>query len=133
MLPKISLFRKESGWEDFYTMNNHLIFLVILYHFINKDLPFSMFRMFIHLLITDGNPTPVFLPGESMDRGPRQARAHGVKNSWTRLSMHTCMMQCKYSATRWWSLQCMLLRLNSKLGMIFPLACWNIASSFLYI
>ena len=69
----------------------------------------------------------------SMDRGPRRARAHGVKNSWTGLSMHTGVMQCEYSTTRWWSLQCVLLRLKSKLGMIFPLACWNIAASVLYI
>ena len=69
----------------------------------------------------------------SMDRGPRRTRVHGVKKSWTRLSMHRCMMQCKYTATGWWSLQYVLLRLRSKLGMIFPLACENIAASVLYI
>ena len=30
-------------------------------------------------------PTPVFLPGESMDRGAWRATVHGVTQSWTRL------------------------------------------------
>ena len=30
-------------------------------------------------------PTPVFFPGESMDRGARQATIRGVPKSWTRL------------------------------------------------
>ena len=37
-------------------------------------------------------PTPVFLPGESMDRGAWRATVHGVSKCWTQLkqlSMHT--------------------------------------------
>ena len=37
-------------------------------------------------------PTPVFLPGESMDRGAWRATVHGVAKCWTQLkqlSMHT--------------------------------------------
>ena len=34
-------------------------------------------------------PTPVFLPGKSMDRGAWQAIVHGVGKSQTRLSAHT--------------------------------------------
>ena len=30
-----------------------------------------------------GRPTPVFLPGESMDRGAWRATVHGVTQSWT--------------------------------------------------
>ena len=36
-------------------------------------------------------PTPVYLPGESMDTGASRATAHSVTNSWTQLkrpSMH---------------------------------------------
>ena len=39
----------------------------------------------------EGNPTPVLLPGESMDRGVRQATVRGVTKSQTRLSnFHFC-------------------------------------------
>ena len=38
---------------------------------------------------TQWQPTPVFLPGESMDRGAWQATDHGVVKSQTRLSTHT--------------------------------------------
>ena len=31
-------------------------------------------------------PTPVFLPGKSLNRGTRQAIVPGVSKSWTRLS-----------------------------------------------
>ena len=31
-------------------------------------------------------PTPVFLPGNSMDRGDWQATVHGVAKRWTRPS-----------------------------------------------
>ena len=31
-------------------------------------------------------PTPVFLPGESMDRGAWRATVHGIAKSWTRLN-----------------------------------------------
>ena len=31
-------------------------------------------------------PTPVFLPGKSMDRGAWQAIVHGAAKSWTRVS-----------------------------------------------
>ena len=34
-------------------------------------------------------PTPVLLPGESMDRGAWKATVHGVAKSWTRLSDFT--------------------------------------------
>ena len=34
-------------------------------------------------------PTPVFLPGKSMDRGARWARVHRVTKSQTQLSTHT--------------------------------------------
>ena len=40
-------------------------------------------------------PTPVFLPGESMDRGARRAMVHRVAESWTRL---------KWLSTLSWSL-----------------------------
>ena len=33
-------------------------------------------------------PTPVFLPGKFMDRGPRQATLHGAAKSWT-VTEHT--------------------------------------------
>ena len=33
--------------------------------------------------------TPVFLPGNPMDRGTWQATVHGVTERWTRLSIHT--------------------------------------------
>ena len=37
-----------------------------------------------------GNPTPVFLPGESYGQGTWQAAIHGVATSWTRLKrLHT--------------------------------------------
>ena len=36
-------------------------------------------------------PTPVFLPGESLwTRGPWWATVHGVTESWTQLSTHSC-------------------------------------------
>ena len=35
-------------------------------------------------------PTPVFLPGNSMDRGCWWAIVHGVAKSQTRLSKRTC-------------------------------------------
>ena len=31
-------------------------------------------------------PTPVFLPGNAMDRGAWQATVHGVAKNWTQLS-----------------------------------------------
>ena len=34
-------------------------------------------------------PTPIFLLGNAMDRGPWGATVHGVTESWIRLSMHT--------------------------------------------
>ena len=37
----------------------------------------------------NGNPTPVFLPGKSMDRGALGAIVHGVTKSRTRLSDQT--------------------------------------------
>ena len=33
-----------------------------------------------------GHPTPVLLPGKSMDREAWKAAVHGVAKSWTRLS-----------------------------------------------
>ena len=36
-----------------------------------------------------GLPTPVYLPGEFMDRGAWWAPVHGVAESWTRLSDFT--------------------------------------------
>ena len=34
--------------------------------------------------------TPVFLPGNPMDRGAWRATAHGVAKNQTQLSTHTC-------------------------------------------
>ena len=31
-------------------------------------------------------PTPIFFPGESMDRGARWNTVHGIAKSWTQLS-----------------------------------------------
>ena len=39
-------------------------------------------------------PTPVLLPGESMDRGGWRATVHGVSQSWTRLKRLSMPAQC---------------------------------------
>ena len=45
-------------------------------------------------------PTPVFSPGEFMDRGAWQATVHGIAKSWTRLSdLHTQFRLCLLSQT----------------------------------
>ena len=36
-------------------------------------------------------PTPVFLPGNPMDRGAWRATVHGVAQNWTRLSDWACV------------------------------------------
>ena len=37
-------------------------------------------------------PTPVFLPGNPVDRGAQRATVHGAAKSWTRLeTQHACM------------------------------------------
>ena len=40
------------------------------------------------------HPTPVLLPGKSMDRGAWWAAVHGVTESWTRLSDFTFTFHC---------------------------------------
>ena len=44
-------------------------------------------------------PTPVFLPGESLDRGAWRATVHGVAKSHTRLKrLSTRIIHCGWSA-----------------------------------
>ena len=52
-----------------------------------------------------GQPTPVFLPGKSTDRGALQATVHGVAKSqtwlsdWTKVNWYTHICVCMYICT----------------------------------
>ena len=46
--------------------------------------------------------TPIFLPGNPVDRGAWQATVHGAANSWTQLCVHACeWVDCQIFL--WWN------------------------------